>query len=294
MNNLPRTTAASAAAQNLIDMHIDRRAMGVKARLLVLSWAAINGLITEPESSILIGRVGILKRYTKQGFLIQIPLPPGLKGAPHFPHLHYFQMTEKGMMTVSWHLPDFAGYGNLDLRQRTYLHDFIGRIEAAWRVRNCLISSYFPEARLPDLASPNQKQHDGHYVLPDGLRIGIEVEAADWKSGDKLARFAAQCLNSITNNRVQGILILVQNQRAVAHYSKPFAAGETYHPEWIKESGRWYPRKSSATAISKELAAKVKVQMIRTELEIREILKRQPTIFLPDGETTIREVDCLE
>ena len=127
----------------------------------------------------------------------------------------------------------------------------------------------------------------------DGHRIGIEVEAADWKSGNKLAVFAAQCLNSIANNRVQEVLILVQNQRAIAHYSKPFAVGETYYPEWVKESGRWYSRKSSAAIISRELSAKVKVQMIRMEPEIRKMLEREPTIFLPD-DVTIKGIDLLE
>ncbi len=294
MSYSPRTAAASTAARNLIDMHVDRRAMGEKARLLALSWAAINGLITEPEASILTGRTGMLRRYAKQGYLIQNDLPPGLKSAPHFPHLHYYHLSEKGMMTVTWHLPYLMGLGNLDLRQRTYLHDFIGRIEAAWRVRNCLISGYIPEARLPDLASQAQKQHDGHFISFYGARVGLEVEAADWKSGNKLAMFAAQCLNSISNNRVQRVLILVQNQHAVVHYSKPFAVGEIYHPEWVKESGRWRPRKSSATVVSKELAAKVKVQLIRSESEIRGTLQRQPTIFLSDGEPTIKEVDFLE
>lgn len=276
----PRTATASAAARNLIDMHIDRREVGMKALSLALGWTALNGLVTEPEAKILLGRTGMLKRYADQGYLKQIPLPPGLKSAPHFPHQHYFHLTEKGSMLVAIHIPHLAGYGNLELRQRTYLHDFIGRIEAAWRIRTCGISTYIPEIRLPDLASPNQKQHDGHFILLNGDRVGLEIEAADWKSGDKLVRFAAQCLNSITNNRVQRILVLVQSHRGIEHYAKPFLAGQSYFPEWVQESGRWWPRQSSKTVITPDLADKVKVDLILTEREVAEKLMPEPTIFM--------------
>lgn len=181
------------------------------------------------------------------------------------------------------YFPELAGYGNLELRQRTYLHDFIGRIEAAWRVRLCEISMFIPEIRLPDLASPNQKQHDGHYVLHTGERVGVEVKAADFKTGDKLARFAAQCLNSITNDRVRQIQILVQTESARRHYAKPFIAGQTYCPVWIKENGKWYPRQSSKTVISPESAAKVKVGLALSEKEVAEKLLPEPTIWLPSS-----------
>lgn len=287
----PRTAAASAAARNLIDMHIDRREMGMKALSLVLGWTALNGFATEPEAKILLGRAGMLKRYAAQGYLKQIPLPPGLKSAPHFPHQHYFHLTEKGSLLVAMHISHLIGYGNLELRQRTYLHDFIGRIEAAWRIRTCGISTYIPEIRLLDLASPNQKQHDGHFVLLNGDRVGLEIEAADWKSGDKLARFAAQCLNSVTNNRVQRILVLVQSQRGIEHYAKPFLAGQSYFPEWVQESGRWWPRQSSKTVITPDLADKVKVDLILTEREVAEKLIPEATIFLGEyaREASIRD-----
>lgn len=226
----------------------------------------------------------MLKRYSKQGFLKQIDLPPGLKAAPHFPHLHYFHMTEKGALLLAMYLPHLACYGNLELRQRTYLHDFIGRVEAAWRVRICAIQSYIPEIRLPDLASANQKQHDGHYVMYGGERIGVEIEAADWKSGSKLAMFVAQCFNSIANNRVQRVMVMVQTETARRHYAKPFTAGEVYHPEWVKESGKWWPRKSSKVVISQELAAKVKVDLICSEQVVAAQLAPKPTEMLASAQ----------
>lgn len=284
MNKPPRTAAASAAAQKLIFMRLNRREMGLKSLLFALRSAAWNSQITEPESRILLGKAGMLKRYSGQGYLKQIPLPPGLKAAPHFSHQHYFQLTDKGRLLLAMYFPELAEYGNLELRQRTYLHDFIGRIEAAWRVRLCEISMFIPEIRLPDLASPNQKQHDGHYVLHTGERIGVEVEAADFKTGDKLARFAAQCFNSITNDRVQQIQILVQTESARRHYAKPFIAGQTYCPVWIKENGRWYPRQSSKTIISPDLAAKVKVDLVLSEKDVADKLLPEPTIWLPPSD----------
>lgn len=280
MNTSSRTKAASTAAQALIDMHINRRDMGMKALLLALGWAAQNGLITEPESKILLGRAGMLNRYAAQGYLKQIHLPPGLKAAPHFPHQHYYHLAEKGSMLVAMRTPHLIGYGNLDLRQQTYLHDLICRIEAAWRVRTCAIAGYIPEIRLPELAAPNHKQHDGHFLLLNGDRVGLEVEAADRKSGDKLVRFVAQCINSITNNRVQQVLILAQTQAALHHYAKPFMAGQSYFPEWTKESGRWWPRLSSKTVITPGLADKVKVDLILTEKEVAAELMVEPTIFM--------------
>lgn len=284
MNKPPRTDAASAAAKELIFMRVNRRKLGESSLLLLTGWAALNGLTTEPEAKILLGRAGSLKKYSKQGYFKQIPLPPGLKSAPHFPHQHYYHLTEKGFMLLAMHTPELAECGNLDLRQRTYLHDFIGRIEAAYRVRFCNIQFYVPEIRLPDLASPNQKQHDGHYVLHSGERVGVEVEAADFKSSDKLARFVAQCLNSITNNRVQQIQILVQTKSARCHYAKPFMAGQTYCPVWVKENGKWYPRQSSKTVISPGLAAKVKVDLIISEKAVVEKLCHEPTIWLPSSD----------
>lgn len=281
MNTMPRTAKASQAAKLLVATGVNRRNKGKAALILVLRFAAQNGLITEPESKILLGRTGMLKRYAKQGYFYQIPLPPGLKAAPHFPHLHYYHMTEKGMMMVAAHIPQLAGYGNLELKQRTYLHDFIGRIEAAWRLRVCEITWYIPETRLPELSSQNHKQHDGHFLLFNGERIGIEVEAADWKSGNKLALFVAQCLNSITKNRVQGVLILVQNHTALNHYAAPFQAGKNYCQEWIKESGKWVPRKSSQTVITSELSAKINVSLILNEAEISYRVCREPAEFFP-------------
>lgn len=284
MNKPPRTAAASAAAQKLIFMRVNRRKRGKNFLLLLIGWAALNGSITEPEAKILLGRAGSLKKYSKQGYFKQIPLPPGLKSAPHFPHQYYYHLTEKGLMMLVMHLPHLAEYGNLELRQRLYLHDFIGRIEAACRIRICDIQAYVPEIRLPDLASPNQKQHDGHYVLHTGKRIGVEVEAADFKTGDKLAHFAAQCFNSITNDRVQQIQILVQTESARRHYAKPFIAGQTYCPVWIKENGRWYPRQSSKIIIPPDLAAKVKVDLILSEKDVADKLLPEPTIWLPPSD----------
>lgn len=284
MNKPPRTAAASAAAQELIFMGIDRRAMGLKSLLLVIRTAVLNGgLITEPESRILHGRAGMLKKYSAQGYFKQISLPPGLKAAPHFPHEHYFQLSDKGYMLLALHFPELVGYGNLELKVGMYLHDFVARIEAAWRIRTCMIHSYIAESRLPDLAAPSQKQHDGHFMLYNGDRVGLEVELSDFKTGAKLARFAAQCLNSITNNRVQGIQILVLTESNQRHYAKPFEAGQKYCAVWIKENGRWIPRQSSESVITTELAAKVKVDLILSEHAIAKKLTPEPSIWLPSA-----------
>lgn len=290
MNNPSRTKLASDAAKQLINMGIDRRAMGFRSLLLILGWASLNGQITEPEARILLGRAGMLKKYARQGYLKQILLPPGLKSAHHFSHLHYFHLTKKGQMLVAMYIPDLIGYGNLELRQRTYLHNFIGRIEAAWRIRICAIQGYIPEIRLPELSSVNQKQHDGHYMLFTGERIGIEIEAADWKTGTKLARFVAGCLNSITNNRVQRILILVQNETVRNHYAKPFFEGQVYFPEWVMESGKWWPRKSSRTIIPPELAKKVKVDLICAEFDVADRIRKEPTIWLDSSQERTEEL----
>lgn len=91
-------------------------------------------MITEPEANILVGRPGEARRYAKQGYLSQNKLPPGLKAAHHFPHHQYFHLTEKGYLFVAQHIPHLVGYGNRDIQQRSYFHDFIARVEAAWRI----------------------------------------------------------------------------------------------------------------------------------------------------------------
>jgi hypothetical protein len=48
MDTVKRTAAVTEAAQFLIDLGIDRHEMGLEAKLLVLGFAAQNGLITEP------------------------------------------------------------------------------------------------------------------------------------------------------------------------------------------------------------------------------------------------------
>lgn len=276
MKNSSKTAAASEGSRILIDLGIDRVEMGFQRLKSVLSWTAVSGIICEPESKILIGKTGMLKRYATQGYFKQILLPPGLKAAHHFPHKHYFQLTEKGILTVSHHCPELIGLGNLKLRQGTYYHDFIGRMEAAWRIKMEEIISYLPEARLPGLSAENQKQHDGHWILVDGSRVGVEIEAADWKSGNKLAMFTANCLNSITEDRVQRICILTQSESAMRHYAKPFAVGETYFAGWLKQSGKWWPRQSSRTVITRELSEKVKVGRILTKSQIDEKFDRRP------------------
>lgn len=289
MSSSLRTAAATKAAKELIEMGIDRRSIGLKYLLLILGWAAINGQITEPESRLLLGRAGKLKHYASQGYLIQHDLPPGLKAAPHFPHLHYFHLSDKGMMLLLQHHPHLCEFGNMDLRQRLYLHDFIGRIEAMWRFRSCRIAGYIPECRLPELSSANHKQHDGHFIMHNGDRIGLEVEAADWKSESKLARFVAQCLNSIANNRVQRVLILTQTESAKRHYAEPFQAGKFYYPFWIKENGRWYPKQSSKTIISHELSSKVSIELIQSESEIADLIEPHPPTWLPSTEEYFEE-----
>ena len=284
MSKPSRTAAASAGAKNLIYLNINRRELGRITLLLVLRWLAENGQMTEPESYILTGRAGMLKRYANQGYLVQYSLPPGLKGAPHFSHEHYYHLAEKGLMLIAMQLPDLSEYGNVELRQRVYLHDFIGRIEAAWRVRTCEIDRYVPEIRLPDLCTKNQKQHDGHYICVNGERIGVEIEAFDRKSGDKLARFAAQCMNSITNDRVQKILILVQTEAARIHYAKSFEVDREYCQEWVLGSGRWHPKISSKVKVSEDLAAKISVKLLLTELKVREIVSGVPTEMFWEAE----------
>lgn len=280
-NNLPKTAAACSVVHDLLEQGFDRQAHGIKRKTLVLGWAALCGLISEPESAILLGRAGELRRFAKQGYLVQVDLPPGLKGAPHFPHAHHFHLTEKGQLFVAHHVPHLSQYGNRPIQQRTYLHDFIARIEAAWRIRVLQYVGYIPEARLPDLAHQFQKQHDGHLLTFGGLRVGLEVEAADWKSGDKLARFVAQCFNSIINQRVQGVLVLVQNEAARKHYAKPFQAGQTYCSEWVKRAGKWEARQSSQTEVTPGMAAKVRVELIRTKQQIEHELIPPVPVWMP-------------
>jgi hypothetical protein len=281
--------AAAACSKEQIDMHINRRQLGEDKKLFILGTCAQNGLITEPESEILTGQSGYLNHLAKLGFLIKIDLPAGLKSAPHFPHLHYYQLTEKGYLFVSVHKPYMAGYRNQSLHQRTYLHDFIARIEAAWRIRLLLIAGYIPEIGLSVLRSSFQKIHDGHFVLHSGAQIGLEVEAQDCKSGDKLARFASQIFNSIENKRVDGVLILVQNDAAKNHYSKPFESGQEYFSEWVMQSGKWVPRQSSLVEISPELAAKVKVVLIRTKAQIKAAMAKPEPIWMPSALVEIEE-----
>jgi len=281
MSSSPRTEMATEAAQDLIYMRVNRRLLGLKNLVYVLAWAAINGQITEPECHLLLGRAGKLNHYAKQGYFERHNLPPGLKAAPHFPHLHYFHVTDKGMLLLLQYYPHLCGYGNLEIRQRLYLHDFICRIEAMWRFKTCKIDAFIPESRLPELSSPNHKQHDGHFILRNGRKVGLEVEAADWKAGVKLDRFVAQCLNSVSNNRVQGILVLAQTASASRHYADPFKAGKYYFPEWIKHNGHWYPKQSSKTTISAELAAKVHVDVIRSQDKIFGLVDSQPISWLP-------------
>jgi|GEM_PF-1280849 len=280
---------ATAAAHELIEMHVNRQQMGENKKILILGLAAVYGTITEPESHILLGRAGELKRFVKLGLLMQIDLPPGLKAAPHFPHMHHFQLSEKGKQFVAHHLPHLAGYANANLHQFTYLHDHIARIEAAWRIRVQQYSGYVPERCLPDLASPFQKQHDGHLITHAGERIGLEVEAADWKCGDKLSKFVAQCFNSIMNERVRGVIVLVQNQTALEHYAKPFEAGREYHQVWVKESNKWVRKESSRTVITPELAARVTVDLIRTKQQILQEVEAPESVWMPSAELQAQE-----
>ncbi len=267
-----KTAAATAAVQDLLEMGIDRHALGRKKKMLILGWAALCGNVTEPESNILLGRAGELKRLTDRGYLRKIDLPPGLKASPHFPHHHYFHLTDKGMLFIAQYLPHLAGYGNRPLPRVTYLHDHIARIEAAWRVRVLHYVGYTPECRLPDLSYPLQKQHDGHLINILGQRVGMEVELGDEKTGDKLAKFAAQCLNSVTNDRVQGVLILTPTNALQKHYAGAFIAGKTYCPEWVLKANKWKPNLSSQTVITPGLARSVRVEVIRSKKEVEQLL----------------------
>jgi hypothetical protein len=278
--SLPRTAAASAAAQDLNIMGINRRDVGIDLLNFTLAWAAVNGAITEPESKVLIGKTGALKRYADQGYLAQIELPPGLKAAPYFPHEDYFQLTEKGKMQLLMHRPEYANYGNLSLSQFMYLHDFIVRIEAAWRIHCCLIAGFLPESRFPGRCKPNRKQHDAIWITFAQKRFGVEVEAFDWKSGNKLAQFVAYCLNSITEKHIDGLYVFVQTPAALKHYAEAFKAGQSYFPEWVKENGKWYPRQASKTIITPKLASWVRVELIRSEQEIKELVAPKPTYFM--------------
>ncbi len=282
--NKKKTAAATAAVHDLLEMGFDRHAFGRKKKMLILGWAALCGNVSEPESNILLGRGGELKRLADRGYLKRIDLPLGLKSSPHFPHLHYFHLTDKGMLFIAQYLPHLAGYGNRPLPRATYLHDHIARIEAAWRIRLLHCVSYIPECRLPDLSYPLQKQHDGHLINILGQRVGMEVELGDQKTGDKLAKFAAQCLNSITNNRVQGVLVLTPTDAIRKHYAGAFVADKTYCREWVQQANKWKPKLSSETVITPELAKKVRVEVIRSKKEIERLLTPHEPIWPALGE----------
>lgn len=272
-----KTAAASKAVCELLEMGFDRHAYGRKKKIVGLGWTALCGNITEPESCILLGRAGELKRFADRGYLQQFNLPPGLKGAPHFPHAHYFQLTEKGMLFVAHHLPQLAGFGNRPLATSTYLHDFIARVEAVWRVHVLHYVGYIPECRLPELSYAHQKQHDGHLISAQGKRVGLEVELRDQKTGEKLDRFKARCLNSITSGRVDGVLILTPTEAMRKHYANAFAVGKTYCSEWVMQANKWKPRLSSETVITPELGRKVRVELLRTKAQIeRELIPPAP------------------
>jgi hypothetical protein len=274
-----KTAAASEALSEMLEIGFDRHAYGVKKKILALGWAALCGNITEPEACILLGRAGELKRYADKGYLQQIDLPAGLKASTHFPHQHYYHLTEKGMLFVAHHVPHLACYGNRPLAKATYLHDHIARLEAAWRVRVLRYTGYIPECRLPELSYALQKQHDGHLISARGGRVGMEIELGEQKTGEKLDKFAAQCMNSITNERVEGVLVLTPTDAIQKHYAKAFAVGKTYCTEWVKQSSnKWKPKLSSQTVITPELAKKVVVGIIRSKRQIEiELIPPEPT-----------------
>ncbi len=274
-----QTAAASYELRLLMGLGFDRKVHGLRKLILILGWAGLNGNVTEPEACILLGRPGELRDYARQGYLQQFDLPIGLKSAPYFPHQHYFQLTTKGMMFVQRFLPHLAGYGNVPLSNKFYLHDHVARIEAAWRIRTLNCVSYMPECRLSQPAYEFQKRHDGILYTPLERPIGLELELEEWKSGNRFAMFVARCLNSITNDRVYYVLILVQGEAKRDHYAAPFQAGKTYCPEWVKRSGRWEARKSSETVITSELAARVRVDTILSKRDVEFMVRPRDPVW---------------
>lgn len=234
------------------------RDIGHERLCSLLFWAVTCGTVTEPESRILTGKRGLLKRFAGQGWFTQKPMPAGLIVSLEFPHQHYFLPTSAGLEFFYQRVPDYMQYILRGVGQH-YAHEYVGRIEAAWRFKSGLIDGFAPEFRLSAQNLDGWKHYDALWTHPDGKTTGVEVENFDHKTGNKLARFVSMIVNDLIDKTISAACIIVPSETQKKYYAAAFSEGASYYREWIFEQRKWWPVIKSQTQIDAVLAQQIEV-----------------------------------
>lgn len=240
-----RAKLAAAAAARRAD-GLAPRAIGALKTLQALRWIYAWHWSSPKLVSRVSGdnRNGIAARLERQGLVRRIRTDSG--GAEKDVPSYILTLTELGVAkveaTADEHLLLIPYEADpYKINQVMLRHDHLAQTYTLNALQGGAIKGYRTPRQIAAKSLPGVKQFDAIYILPDGERMGIEVElSAKWDR--RLDQFVLECLTALRDSpnnprQAECIAIVSDNQHALKRYKEAFTPGARLSI-WAKDPTR--------------------------------------------------------
>ena len=256
------------------------REIAKQREIAICVWLLRNGFAIELVISILFGtsKNDYCKRMVERGLLRATSIPPGWPINRDYYAKDYFTLSDAGLALALQYETELSSYPEIDplkVRSSKFFHSILFQVETAWRLQKGGIAGYKSERMLPS-GGKGEKIPDGAWLrikTTDKWHL-IEIENHDRKEAEKLGKFTTGILNHLTDENYEGAGIITHTDALIKHYQTAFLANAEYYKEWVEEKKRWYPKQSTKTVISKELAKRVTVIKFSSPSDIRAMQRK--------------------
>lgn len=196
-------------------------------------------------------RRGLAARLVKNGLLMSTRTASGgaVKGVPAF----ILTLTDTGLAEVERNLEDgFMQYEQNPWKavpQDILRHDHLTQMATAASFIDKKIKDFQTPKQMAEKSADGIKQPDSVWILPNGEKMGIEVELTQ-KHDRQLDQFIRGCVIALSTKDGQAprfdlISIISDSKGVMKNYKGYFSAGAKYSI-WGKDSRGYWVKKSTA------------------------------------------------
>lgn len=242
-NARPEILARARAAMASKHAGLSPRQRGADKTNQALQWVYRWGWSSPRVLELLTGSVrsGLANRLVKAGLLKATKTESGgaTKGVP----VLILTLTPEGRDAVEkliQSVDELIDYEHdaFKVNQALLRHDEIAQRATATGLAAGRIAGYVTEDMAATKSAPGTKQFDIVWILPNGHKVGIEVElSAKWER--KLDQFVLSCIQALKAAKVDRIHIVTDSPAIQARYRAAFSAGAKLST-WSKNArGFW-------------------------------------------------------
>ncbi|MEM5449104.1 hypothetical protein [Paraburkholderia guartelaensis] len=227
------------------------RQRGEEKTLRALDWVYRWGCSSPSIVDMLSGAAaaGLAARLVRRGLLVKTKTESGggRKDVPNF----ILTLSVNGLEEAERVRDELLPY-ELDpfkVRQNQLRHAIIGQAATARNLLSGAITGFLSEAEMAQKSKRGAKQPDICWLMPDGRRVGVEVElTAKW--GRDLDEFVGACLFATSRReeagpRFEEIWVVTDSPAIARRYTTAFSPEQTVNIWKKNDQRRWVVEKNA-------------------------------------------------